>query len=135
MAKGHRWLLGTASGAAITGIALTSGLVALANKFIENLTQPGVTELDNIWGTWEVPQPEPDPPLTLQRPIRFQAPNGPTLRGDFWAQPQPAPTIIVCHGYRVSRARLHTVATLEYKLGYNVLLFDFRGHGESEAVQ
>jgi pimeloyl-ACP methyl ester carboxylesterase len=56
------------------------------------------------------------------------------LSGDFWAQPQPAPTIIICHGYRINSTVLRPVAALEYKYGYNVLLFDFRGHGESESI-
>jgi pimeloyl-ACP methyl ester carboxylesterase len=56
------------------------------------------------------------------------------LSGDFWAQPQTAPTIVLCHGYRTSRAHMRTVAGLQYAHGYNILFFDFRGHGESDSV-
>jgi len=41
------------------------------------------------------------------------------------------PTIILYHGFRVPRHHLHPVAALEYRSGYNSLLFDFRGHGQS----
>jgi len=34
----------------------------------------------------------------------------------------------------MNRTLLRPVAALEYKYCYNVLLFDFRGHGESESV-
>jgi hypothetical protein len=56
------------------------------------------------------------------------------LCGDFLAQPHPAPTIIICHGYRVSRDYMRSAAALAYTiLGCNLLLFDFRGHGESDS--
>lgn len=131
------WLAaGAASGIGTLSLALSSGVLLLANKFIEDMTKPHAT-LDNagdLWGIWGVPDPEPDPPAELRRPVTFQAPHGPWLRGEFWAQPQPAPTIVICHGFRVSGERLHSVATLEYKHGFNVMCFDFRGHGTSDAA-
>ncbi|HEY4383818.1 MAG TPA: alpha/beta hydrolase, partial [Ktedonobacteraceae bacterium] len=42
--------------------------------------------------------------------------------------------VILCHGYRTSRTHLRSVATLNYACGYNVMLFDFRGHGNSDSV-
>src|SRR5262249_24623188 len=66
-----------------------------------------------------------------QRPLVFESANHLLLRGEFWAQSRPAPTIIVCHGYRTPSVHLRPVAALEYAHGFNVLLFDFRGHGES----
>jgi uncharacterized protein len=56
------------------------------------------------------------------------------LQGEFWAQPKPAPTIILSHGFRLPRAKFRPVAALEYQHGCNVLLFDYRGHGDSEQV-
>ena len=133
MAKWHWALASAASGATLLGLASTSGLVVLANHFIDELTLPGPA-LDDSWGIWQVPDPERDPPPELQRSLTFRSPGGPLLRGDFWAQPHPAPTMLIAHGYRVSRANLRNVAALEYHNGANVLLFDFRGHGESEMV-
>jgi pimeloyl-ACP methyl ester carboxylesterase len=43
--------------------------------------------------------------------------------------------VIICHGYRGSRAQLRPGAAVEYKFGFNVLLFDFRGHGDSDSVR
>ncbi len=131
--KSQGWIIGTVSGIGILGLAATSGLVMLAHRFVDELTRPhqALNDKDFQWG---MPPSMPDPPSSQQRSLMFHAPHGPLLCGEFWAQPQPAPTVVICHGYRVSRGQLRSVAALEHAFGYNVLLFDFRGHGESESV-
>lgn len=134
----RRWLPIAASGLGVLTLAVTSGIAAIANRFIEELSSPH-RELDDaqlaqIGGVLGMPELLPDPPLNLQRAVSFHAPRGPELRGEFWAQPQPAATVIICHGYRTPRARMRPVALLEYAHGFNVLTFDFRGHGESAAA-
>jgi len=75
------------------------------------------------------------PPNFSQRPLVFQTDDGVVLRGDFLAQPHPAPTIVICHGYRISRDYLRSTAAYVYTMfGCNLLLFDFRGHGESDSA-
>ncbi len=139
MLRKHWWLASTAATVGMVALAATTGVVALAARFVEELTRPHQEYADDEFAgilskAWAVPEPEPEPPIALQRAIHFHAPHGPLLRGDFWAQPHPAPTVIVCHGYRISRARLRAVAALEYQHGCNVLTFDFRAHGESEGL-
>lgn len=132
--SGHqRWVLGAVTGMGILGAAAMSGLVMLAHYFVATLSRPH-TLADHAAFSWKLPPPEPEPPLSHQRALLFHSIDGTLLRGDFWAQPQPAPTIVICHGYRITRTYLRPVAALEYKYGYNVLLFDFRGHGGSESV-
>ncbi len=129
----HRWVLGLAASAGALSLAATSSLIILAQHFVEKLSRPhSPLDAGNI--TWTLPSPEPEPLATQRRSILFHTADGTLLSGDFWAQPQPAPTIIICHGYRINRTVLRPVAALEYKHGYNVLLFDFRGHGESESI-
>jgi len=113
--------------------AATSGLFVLASRFVERLSLPHITP-DELQFTFKLPASLPEAPLHLWRAITFRTADGKVLRGDFWAQPQPAPTVIVCHGYRVTREVLRPVAAMEYAHGYNILLFDFRGHGDSESV-
>lgn len=130
-----RWLPIAASSIGVMGLALTSGVLAVAHRFIDELSHPH-RELDDaqlaqLGGDWSLPRPLPEPPAELQRALSFAAPKGPLLRGEFWAQPCPAPTVVICHGYRTPSARLRPIAALEYSHGFNVLLFDFRGHGES----
>ncbi len=129
----HRWAFGLAAGIGTVSIAATSSLILLARHFVEELSRPhSQINTENI--TWTLPNQKLEPPASQRRPILFHTADGTLLSGDFWAQPQPAPTIIICHGYRINRAVLRPVAALEYNHGYNILLFDFRGHGESESI-
>ena len=132
----RRWALGLAAGAGVLSIATTSSLIIIAQHFVEELSRPhSPLDLENMSNmTWTLPNPEPVPPASQRRSILFHTTDGTLLSGDFWAQPQSAPTIIICHGYRINSTVLRPVAALEYKYGYNVLLFDFRGHGESDSI-
>lgn len=105
----------------------------IANRLVEEFSHPH-TILSEEDFSWDMPLTQPEPPRNFQRPLLIQTSDGKLLGGDFWAQPQPAPTVIICHGYRVPRAHLRPVAALEYQSGYNVLTFDFRGHGDSDSV-
>src|SRR5260370_14467346 len=129
----HKWALGVASGMGVISIAATSGLAILAHYFVDQLSRPHALPDRDLF-TWKLPHPEPERPASQRRSLLFHTSDGKLLSGDFWAQPHPAPTIVLCHGYRITRTYLRPVAALEYKYGYNVLLFDFRGHGESESV-
>jgi alpha-beta hydrolase superfamily lysophospholipase len=134
MLEQHRWTIGVATSTSILGLTVTSGLIMLANHFVNEFSHPHVLqEMEEFNLT--VSQIEPEPPRALQRPLVFQTSDGMLLCGEFWAHPHPAPTVIICHGYRASRALLRPAAAVEYTLGYNVLLFDFRGHGDSESVR
>ena len=129
----HRWIVSLAAGGSVAGVAATTGLILLAHLFVEELSRPHMT-IDSEHFVWKMPEPLAEPPISLQRALLFHTSDGKLLRGEFWAQPHPAPTVIICHGYRVSGAALRPVATLEYVRGYNIMLFDFRGHGESEGA-
>jgi uncharacterized protein len=138
VAHPHRWLPIAASSIGVMSFAVASGVLAVAHRFIDELSRPH-RELDDaqlaqLGGDWSLPRPLPEPPAALQRALSFAAPKGPLLRGEFWAQPCPAPTVVICHGYRTPSVRLRPIAALEYSHGFNVLLFDFRGHGESAAA-
>ena len=129
----HKWAIGLGTSASLIGLAVTSGVVMIASRLVEEFSHPH-TLLSEEAFTWAMPPTQPEPPRSFQRSLLIQTRDGKLLGGEFWAQPQPAPTVIVCHGYRVPRAHLRPVAALEYQSGYNVLTFDFRGHGDSESV-
>jgi alpha-beta hydrolase superfamily lysophospholipase len=133
MSRQLRWIIGVAAAMGVLGLTAASSLIMLAQRFIDELSRPH-SPLDEASITWTLPDPEPEPPASHRRSLLFHTADGTLLSGDFWTQPQPAPTIVICHGYRINRAHLRPVAALEYKHGYNILLFDFRGHGESESV-
>ncbi len=129
----HRLAISLVGSVGLLGLTVTSSLAVLANRFVEELSRPH-TLLDESVFTWEVPRNTVEPPCALQRALLFETRDGTLLSGDFWAQPQVAPTIVLCHGYRTSRSHMRTVAGLQYAHGYNILFFDFRGHGESDSV-
>ena len=128
----HRWAFNLSTSIGVLGLAATSSLVMLAHHFVDQLSRPHSLP-DEALFEWKLPDSSPEPPASHQRAVVFHTSDGTFLRGEFWAQPCPAPTVIICHGYRVTRSYLRPVAALQYSHGYNVLLFDFRGHGESES--
>jgi len=54
------------------------------------------------------------------------------IKGWFIHHSNAKGNIIVCHGWGSDKADCLDVAQFLWDNGYNVLLFDFRGHGESE---
>jgi len=43
-------------------------------------------------------------------------------------------TVIVCHGYGTNKADVLEIARILHGGGFNVVMFDFRGHGESGGI-
>jgi uncharacterized protein len=133
MLRQHPWITGVAASTSLLGLAVAGGLVVLANRLVKEFSHPHEV-IDSEQFTLSLPHAVPEPPRAYQRSLSFRTSDGTLLSGDFWAQPQPAQTVIISHGYRAARSFLRPVAAIEYAMGYNVLLFDFRGHGESEGV-
>jgi alpha-beta hydrolase superfamily lysophospholipase len=129
-----------AAGAAACGAAaglVTGGVtLALGHRFISEFTRPGVTidPHSPLWGGWTFPEAIAEPPRELQRSVTFVSADGAALRGEFWAQPHAASTIIISHGFHLPCAHFRSVAALEYSHGVNLFLFDYRGHGESAQI-
>ena len=51
------------------------------------------------------------------------------LHGWWFRRPETRRVIVGCHGFRGSKSELIGIATLLWRAGFNVLLFDFHGHG------
>jgi pimeloyl-ACP methyl ester carboxylesterase len=66
-------------------------------------------------------------------PVDFVAADGVNLRG--WLLPGEAarPALVLCHDLGENKSSLISTAIALRKSGFTVLLFDFRGHGESAA--
>jgi pimeloyl-ACP methyl ester carboxylesterase len=63
---------------------------------------------------------------------RFAATDGVRLAGWLAVASPSAPTIILVHGFKGSRVAMLPYARFLYGAGYNVLLYDSRGCGESD---
>ena len=66
------------------------------------------------------------------RDVRFSASDGVHLAGWIALRSPDAPTIILVHGFKGSRVGMLAHARYLYAAGYNVLLYDSRGCGQSE---
>jgi alpha-beta hydrolase superfamily lysophospholipase len=69
-------------------------------------------------------------PQEVGFPSRGQKPV--TLRGSFFSVENPQGAILACHGVGANRADILAFVSLFHDLGFQVLTFDFRGHGESD---
>jgi fermentation-respiration switch protein FrsA (DUF1100 family) len=65
-------------------------------------------------------------------PVRFPATDGMRLEGWLIRGDPAGAWIICCHGAGTNRTDLVPVAAQLYAAGFNLLLFDFRGHGASQ---
>jgi len=76
----------------------------------------------------------PHTPRTLRlefETVRFAAADGTSLAGWFVPSSQSERTAVVCHGVMAFKADMLDFIHALVDGGYNVLAFDFRGHGES----
>ncbi|CAN5273517.1 MAG: alpha/beta hydrolase [Gemmatimonadetes bacterium] len=64
--------------------------------------------------------------------VAFDTADGITLRGWFLPRPSSRRTVIAMHGYRGNKAQILGISSHLWRAGFNVLLFDFRGRGESD---
>lgn len=67
-------------------------------------------------------------------PVSFRAGDGVTLRGWWLPRPETGRVVIGCTGHRGAKHELLGIACGLWRAGSNVLLFDFRGCGESDAA-
>jgi len=69
-------------------------------------------------------------------PVQFLSRDGLLLRGWWFETREDLPVVILLHGVQANRAepasRVFGITRDLIKSGYSVLVFDFRGHGESE---
>ncbi|PYT07181.1 MAG: hypothetical protein DMF60_07635 [Acidobacteria bacterium] len=102
------------------------GVAALDFYFIHRITHPPRIEL---YGS---PR---DFQLIMQKPMWFDEKwkNSDSTQSVGWllSRGKPAPAVILSHGYGSNRSELLTLAFELWKSGYNVLVYDLRGHGES----
>jgi len=63
--------------------------------------------------------------------VEFTTPDGKLHDAWFFPGLRDSPVIVLCHGYRSSRTEVMTLATSLQMHRYNVLAFNFAGHGDS----
>lgn len=111
----------------VPAVLVFVGGVALLNFYlIHRLTHPTVTPLYSSPRDFQV---------IFEKPIwtddKWKNLDGAESAGWFFSQGKPAPAIILTHSYGSNRSELLTLSFELWKAGYNILLYDMRGHGES----
>jgi dipeptidyl aminopeptidase/acylaminoacyl peptidase len=61
------------------------------------------------------------------------AEDGSAMAGWLLTSSESAPAVLACGGYRGRRADLLGISSALWRAGFNVLLFDYRGHGDRNA--
>lgn len=108
----------------VAGGGFLSGELALAYYVAHRITEPTpTTPFDSFTFTpfeFDVPYES----------VAFPSAGGATLRGWLLLRPESRRVVIACGGYRGRRADLLGISTALWRDGANVLIFDYRGHGE-----
>lgn len=75
---------------------------------------------------------EGEPPEGSYEEVRFPSTDGLRLSGWFLPATDALDGVVLCHGFHTGRREMLTTALALRDRGHHVLLFDFRGHGQSE---
>lgn len=93
-----------------------------------------LTALFFLRQTWLPRQPLQLDPSALNLPaetVRFRATDGLSLEGWKIVADPSHPWILLCHGLGTNRTDLLDIAAGLHQAGFNLFLFDFRGHGQA----
>ena len=104
----------------VVGVAILEGYVTY------RMTRPPHTQL---YGSPKDFQEILSKPMWFDE--KWRNPDGTSSVAWFLSHGKPGPAIILSHGYGTNRSQLLTLSFELWKVGYQVLLYDMRGHGES----
>jgi uncharacterized protein len=115
---------------ALLATAATLGVSGAATAAVSMLTGLLVYQYARARGQWGTDEP----PDGMAEEVSFtSAEDSVRISGWFFSarEPDPAPTILLCHGVWTGRRECLPLALRFREAGYNVLCFDFRAHGMS----
>lgn len=110
-----------------TAVGAVGGVLGIA-WYVSNQVTPRLrrTYVDEyIFTPWELGVPYED--------ITFQTTDTLKLSGWWLPRPESHSVVIGCHGHIGGKHDLLGIGTGLWRAGHNVLLFDFRGRGQSDA--
>jgi pimeloyl-ACP methyl ester carboxylesterase len=114
-------------GQIVAGLAGIMAMVLLALWFGASYVAERVTLHPRHWGIG----PTPAQLGYAYQDVSFRDHAGLTLRG-WWIPGTKHETVVMVHGWTSSRAEPMSKAGYLIDAGYNVLVFDLRGHGQSD---
>jgi fermentation-respiration switch protein FrsA (DUF1100 family) len=102
------------------------------------LLTTAATQVLSYWAVHPPREQNTRTPASLGLPyedVAFTTQDGLQLRGWFLPTIYSDATVILGHGFSRSRQELLDVAAMLHRNRYNVLMFDWRAHGESEGTR
>lgn len=107
----------------IGGATVTAATLGVANYLVEQITRPQpVNFLDSYTFS----------PFELQvdhERVSFQTAGDTTLEGWLFPRPGERKVVLAVSGYRGRKEDMLGISAYLWRHGYNVMLFDYRGHG------
>jgi len=119
-----KWARRAASALGLASGGFLSGALALAYYVARRVTAPTPT---TPFDAFTFTPFEFDVPYDA---VSFPTSDGSILRGWWLRRPASNRVVIACGGYRGRRADLLGISAALWRDGNNVLVFDYRGHGE-----
>ncbi|GAB3624829.1 alpha/beta hydrolase [Mariniluteicoccus endophyticus] len=107
---------------AATALGATAGALAAARR----ISGPQRPELDYGFTPFEVGLGD------IAEDVTFHAGDGTRLAGWWLDNPGSERVVICCHGHRGNKSEMLGIGPGVFRAGNTVLLFDFRGNGESD---
>ena len=71
-------------------------------------------------------------PVSAQTPVTLKAPDGLTLKGNYYSPGKPGPGLVLLHQCNQDKGAWAGFAAKAAARGYHVIAMDYRGFGESE---
>lgn len=121
MRSRHARRLARAAGLLTTGLGIGAGAVGAFAAW--TLNEPRRPALPYTFTPFEVGLDAED--------ARFSAADGVPLVGWYLDDPDADTVVVCCHGHRGNKADMLGIGPGLHRAGYSVLMFDFRGNGES----
>lgn len=126
MAEPARWAVRYAVPASVAMFAGALGVAGYAT-YLMNQPRPRTWRDDFSFTPFEVDVPSES--------VSFRTDDGLTIRGWFFPRPATERVVVCCTGHRGTKSDLLGIGSSLWREGFNVLLFDFRGCGDSDPSQ
>lgn len=112
------------AGAVVAGTAVASvGVAYYAARALTAPKRPGTLD-DYVMTPFETGAEYEDVAFPSEE-------DGVELQGWWFPRPETERVVVACPGYRGTKSDLIGISTALWRAGFNVLLFDFHGHGSS----
>lgn len=116
---------------ALVASVILSVFISLPLYLAIKTTHPLHLTREEVTNNWKEEKFATPYDKNLRKDISFVMKDGYIINGDYMLYPNSKKFVICCHGYSVNREAELEYGLIFYKLGYNVILYDQRGHGDN----